>query len=187
MELIQPGAQGCAGLPRRAGPCAEPDSAAAGVEALYQRTALGLIRLAYVMLDDLPAAEDVVQEAFFGLYRRWDGLKDPDSAVYYLRASVLNGCRSVLRRMVVRRRGLPEPPPAASAEAAVLGSEERAELIRALRRLPRRQREVLVLRYYADLPDDEVARVLGIGPSTVRSTAHRAVEALGRALKAGTS
>jgi hypothetical protein len=86
-------------LPETAGPeCGARGGAEAAVAALYRASAVSLIRLAYVMLDDLPSAEDVVQEAFCGLYRRWDRLKDTDSAMFYVRASVLNGCRSVLRR-----------------------------------------------------------------------------------------
>ena len=167
---------------------AGPDSAAAAVGALYQATALGLIRMAYVMLGDLASAEDVVQEAFYGLYRRWERLADPAGATYYVRTSVLNGCRSALRRQAVRRgfvqhRSLPDPPPAVSAETVVLGGEEREGVIRALRRLPDRQREVLILRFYAELPDEQIARVMGIRPGTVRSTAFRALDALGRALK----
>ena len=158
-------------------------SAEAAVEAIYQASALGLIRLAYVMLGDQASAEDVVQEAFCGLYRRWDRLKDADSAVYYVRASVLNGCRSALRRRAVRQRGLAEQVSAASAEAVVLSGQQREEVIGAVGRLPHRQREVLVLRFYLDLSDDQIARVMGIGQSTVRSTAHRALAALGRALK----
>ena len=102
------------------------------VGALYQASALGLIRLAYVMLGDRPSAEDVVQEAFCGLYRHWGRLDGADGAMYYVRASVLNGCRSVLRRRAVRRRGLTEQSPAVSAEAVVLGGEEREEVVRAL-------------------------------------------------------
>jgi RNA polymerase sigma-70 factor (sigma-E family) len=158
-------------------------SAEAAVGALYQASALGLIRLAYVMLGDRPSAEDVVQEASCGLYRRWDRLADTDSATYYVRASVLNGCRSVLRHRAVRRRKLPHLPPAASAETIALSGQEREEVIRALARLPHRQREALVLRFYSDLSDEEIARVMGIRPSTVRSTAHRALEALGRDLR----
>jgi len=169
-------------LPEPARP--EPDAGAeAAVTALYQASALSLIRLAYIMLGDLPSAEDVVQEAFCGLYRRWHRLKDASSAMYYVRASVLNGCRSVLRRRAVRRRGLAHQPSAASAEAVVLSGEEREEVIRALGRLPHRQREVLVLRFYSDLSDEQIARVMGIRPSTVRSAAHRALDTLGRALK----
>jgi RNA polymerase sigma-70 factor (sigma-E family) len=166
-----------AGLERGAG------GAEAAVEALYRASAVSLIRLAYVMLDDLPSAEDVVQEAFCGLYRRWDRLKDTDGAMFYVRASVLNGCRSVLRRRAVRRRFSADQPPAVSAEEVVLSGEERDEVIRAVGRLPHRQREALVLRFYLDLPDEQIARVMGIRQGTVRSTAHRALEALSRALK----
>jgi len=159
------------------------DGAEAAVTALYQASALSLIRLAYIIVGDLASAEDVVQEAFCGLYRRWGRLKNSDGALCYVRASVLNGSRSLLRRRAVRRKGLAGEPPAVSAEAVVLRGEEREEVIRALRRLPHRQREVLVLRFYLELPDEQIARVMGIRPGTVRSTAHRAIEALGRALQ----
>ncbi|HEX3389307.1 MAG TPA: SigE family RNA polymerase sigma factor [Streptosporangiaceae bacterium] len=163
-------------------------SAETAVAALYEASALGLIRMAYVVLGDLPTAEDVVQEAFCGLYRRWDRLASTGGALYYVRTSVLNGCRSALRRRAVRRgflqqRTLADPTPAASAESVVLGGAEREEVIRALGRLPHRQREVLVLRFYAELPDEQIARVMGIRPGTVRSTAFRGLDALGRALK----
>ncbi len=151
--------------------------------ALYQANVLALSRLAYVMLGDQASAEDVVQEAFCGLYRRWDSLRDSTRAVYYLKSSVLNGCRSVMRHRSSRRGGTLDQPPAMSAEAAVLGSEEREEVIRAVTGLPHRQREVLVLRYYCDLPDEEIASVMRIRQSTVRSTAHRALAALARILK----
>jgi RNA polymerase sigma-70 factor (sigma-E family) len=165
---------------------AGPDGAAAeaAVTALYEAHALGLVRLAYVMLGDRAAAEDVVQDAFGGLYRRWDQLSDKERALQYVRSSVLNGCRSARRRQ--RRAdadGVPQPPPAVSAEAAVLTSEERREVMRALRRLPGRQREVLVLRFYLDEPEAAIAQAMGISQSTVRSTAHRALAALGRLLK----
>jgi DNA-directed RNA polymerase specialized sigma24 family protein len=109
------------------------DSAEAAIGALYQASALDLIRLAYVIVGDRPTAEDVVQEAFCGLYRRWDRLDGPDAAIYYVRASVLNGCRSVLRHRAVRRRGmaevrrrsLTEGSSAMSAESVVLGGAGR--------------------------------------------------------------
>ena len=175
-----------AGVLRFPGPVRARSDAAdarAAVGALYAASALGLIRLAYVMLGDLPGAEDVVQEAFCGLYRRWDRLDDADSAMVYVRASVLNGCRSAPRRRAVRRRVLADQPPAVSAEAMVLSGEEREEVVRAVGRLPHRQREAVVLRFYCDLADEQIARVMGIGQSTVRSTVHRAIEALGRSLK----
>jgi RNA polymerase sigma-70 factor (sigma-E family) len=156
--------------------------AQAAVTALYQAHAVGLIRLAVVMLGDRHAAEDVVQDAFAGLYRRWNHL-DGDRALGYVRASVLNGCRSVLRHRAVLRRKVTHQVAAESAEAAMLSGEERSQLMRAVRRLPTRQREALVLRFYLDLPDGEIARVMGVRPSTVRSTMHRALDALGRILR----
>lgn len=160
-----------------------PQDAETAVEALYQAQAPGLIRLAHVMLGDRPAAEDVVQEAFCGLYRHWEHLTGPDRALSYVRSSVLNGCRSSLRRQAVRRALVIFQPPAASAEASVLSGEERQEVMHAVRHLPARQREVLVLRFYLDLADDEIARLMNIRPSSVRSAAARALEALGRALQ----
>jgi RNA polymerase sigma-70 factor (sigma-E family) len=184
VDVEDVGAGTAVDLPGTAGPGLDAGGGAeAAVAALYRAHAMSLIRLAYVMLDDLPGAEDVVQEAFCGLYRRWDRLKDAGNAMFYVRAAVLNGCRSALRRRAVRRRVLPDQAPAVSAEAAVLSAEEREEVIRAVGRLPHRQREALVLRFYLDLPDDQIARVMGIRPGTVRSATCRALDALGRALK----
>jgi RNA polymerase sigma-70 factor (sigma-E family) len=165
---------------------AESDAAAAAaVSMLYEETAVSLIRLAYVILSDRQAAEDVVHDAFCNLYRRWDRLADAEGAAHYVRASVINGCRSVMRRRSVRSRKVLYELPAASPEAAILGSEERAELIRAVDRLPHRQREALVLRFYLDLPDEEIARLMDIRPGTVRSAIHRALAALGQTLRDG--
>ena len=157
--------------------------AEAAVGALYRAQAVGLIRLAYLMLGDRAAAEDVVQDAFCGLYRRWDRLTDPGSALSYVRASVLNGCRTGLRRRALGRRVTGYQPPSGSAEAAVLGREEREQVMRAVRRLPDRQREALVLRFYLELPEPEIARVMGIRPGTVRSAIYRALKALGHLLE----
>ncbi|MBV9094114.1 MAG: SigE family RNA polymerase sigma factor [Streptosporangiaceae bacterium] len=158
------------------------DAVQAAVTAVYEAHALGLVRLAHVMLSDRAAAEDVVQEAFCGLYRRWDRLAGPDKALAYVRSSVLNGCRSVLRRKSRSDIGEVSQPLATSAESAVLAGEQRRQVMRLLRQLPDRQREVLVLRFYLELSDAEIARQLGIGPSTVRSTTSRALAALARAL-----
>jgi RNA polymerase sigma factor (sigma-70 family) len=89
----------------------------------------------------------------------------------------------VLRHRAVLRRKVTHQVAAESAEAAMLSGEERSQLMRAVQRLPTRQREALVLRFYLDLPDGEIARVMGVRPSTVRSTMHRALDALGRILK----
>ena len=134
------------------------------------------------MLGDRAAAEDVVQEAFCGLYRRWDRLAGPDKALAYVRASVLNGCRSALRRKLQNDIGGAGQLLVSSAESAALAGEERRQVMRLLRRLPDRQREVLVLRFYLELSDAEIAGQMGIRQSTVRSTTSRALAALARAL-----
>jgi RNA polymerase sigma-70 factor (sigma-E family) len=154
------------------------------VTALYAEHALGLTRLAYVMLGDRPAAEDVVHDAFAGLYRNWQRLHDQARAQAYLRTSVLNGCRTVLRRAGRAGRSLVfdvvEHEP--GAETSVLASADRAAVLAALRGLPDRQREALVLRFYLDLPDAEIAAVMSVGESTVRSTIHRGLAAVARIL-----
>ncbi|OPG02417.1 RNA polymerase subunit sigma-24 [Microbispora sp. GKU 823] len=150
---------------------------------LYAEHALGLTRLALIMVGDRESAEDVVQEAFLGLHRRFDGLRDRDKALVYVRAAVLNNARSVLRRrrMPSWFAGAYDPPVWSAESAAILGVERR-EVMEALHRLPRRQREALVLRYYAELSEEETARVMKISRGTVKSTTSRALDALGRLL-----
>ena len=162
---------------------APPAGAGSQVAALYQAHATGLVRLAMLMLGDQSAAEDVVQEAFLALYRRWAALNDPDRALAYVRSSVLNGCRDALRR---RSRHIPAAllePNAESAEARVLLGEEHREVLAALRRLPDRQRAAVVLRHCLGLREDEVAEAMGVSRGTVKSTAHRGLAALARILK----
>jgi RNA polymerase sigma-70 factor (sigma-E family) len=159
-----------------------PSAASHAVTALYRSHALAMTRLAFIILGDRQAAEDVVQEAFCGLFCAWDRLPDHTNVVAYLRVSVVNGCRSVLRRARRTPRSLAVPP-APSAEAAVLVGEERCAAVAALRRLPPRQREALVLRYFADLPEQETAQAMGVSRGTVKSTTARGLAALGRMLR----
>lgn len=168
------------GGPGRPGPAAD---AADAVTALYQAHAVGLIRLAIVMLGERTAAEDVVQDAFFGLYRHWDGLTDPDKALSYARSAVLNRCRSALRSRARRGRLGSDAVPGESAEAAALAGEEHRQVLNAIRALPGRQREALVLRYYLDMSEEDAAREMGVSRGTVKSTTSRAVAALARMLK----
>ncbi|GAB2807716.1 SigE family RNA polymerase sigma factor [Actinoallomurus bryophytorum] len=148
---------------------------------------LGLLRLAVLLIGDRATAEDVVQDAFAGLHSRWAELRDVASALAYVRGSVVNGCRMVhRRRSLIRRIGILPDPPIWSAESAALVREDHREVVEALQHLPHRRREVLVLRYYLDLSDAEIAEIMGISPSTVRSTAARALGALGELLKEGT-
>jgi RNA polymerase sigma-70 factor (sigma-E family) len=157
--------------------------ASQAVTALYQEHALGLTRLAFLMLGDRQAAEDVVQDAFCGLYRAWDAMSDHAHALGYVRVSVLNGSRSALRRTRRIPKPLAAPAAVASAEVTALAGEERREMVAALRRLPPRQREALVLRYFADLPEHETALAMGVSRGTVKSTTSRALAALGRMLQ----
>jgi RNA polymerase sigma-70 factor (sigma-E family) len=165
------------------------------VTALYQAHALSLARLALVMLGDRPAAEDVVQDAFLGLYRRWDRLADPAVAQSYLRTSVLNGCRTALRtrpRHGVLSGGTDAHEAALavpslsleSAEATVVHGEEHRAVLAAIRRLPARQREALVLRYYLDLTEEQTADAMQVSRGTVKSATSRAIAAVGRMLGA---
>ncbi|GAA4636058.1 SigE family RNA polymerase sigma factor [Actinoallomurus vinaceus] len=165
----------------RARDVADADTA---VTALYRGHALGLMRLALIMVGDRPTAEDVVQDAFLGLHRRWGHLRDRENALAYVRSTVLNNCRSVLRRRRLTPRGRHEPP-VWSAEAAALVGEERREVIRALQSLPARQREALVLRYFCELTEEEIARTMRVSRGTVKSTTSRAISALGRILEGG--
>jgi len=163
---------------------AEAREAIAG---LYELHAVAMIRLGVVMLGDRAAAEDVVQEAFCGLFRHWARLSDPAKALPYLRSSVLNGCRSALRRRRTRHDrmagGAPGRDTAESAEASALLGEEHREVLAALRGLPARQREALVLRFYLELDEPEIAMVMGVSQGTVKSTTSRALAALGRQVR----
>ncbi|MBT2212503.1 MULTISPECIES: RNA polymerase sigma factor [Actinomadura] len=148
---------------------------------LYEAHAPDLVRLALVMVGDRATAEDVVQDSFLGLYRRWERLKDTGKALTYLRSSVLNNCRSVLRRRSRRLLGAQEPP-AASAESRVLDREQGKEILDALRRLPHRQRETLVLRFVLDLSEEETAQIMRVSRVTVRTNTSRGRTALERML-----
>ncbi len=158
------------------------------VTRLYEIHAVGLIRLATVMLGDRSSAEDAVQDAFCGLYRRYDSLAQPDRALQYVRSSVLNGCRSELRarRRNVGRFARAMPAAPAPPEYDVLLGEEHGQVLAALRRLPGRQREALVLRYFLDLTEPDIAVSMGISEGTVKSTTSRAIAALARMLREDT-
>ena len=167
---------------------AQQAAAAAGerdatVSQLYEEHWTGMVRLALLMVGDRPSAEDVAQEAFAGIYRRWHAIGE-GKALPYLRSSVLNGARSVLRRRkVARLYAPPVDPPVWSAEHDAVLGEDRREVLAALATLPARRREVLVLRFYLHLSDADIARTLGISEVTVRSTASRALKSLGQKLE----
>jgi RNA polymerase sigma factor (sigma-70 family) len=150
---------------------------------LYRAHAVTLIRIALLLVGDQQSAEDVVQEAFIGLQRGLPRLREPGKALPYLRACVLNGCRTVQRtrhRARLRPAQPAQPAPVWSAEAEVIAEQDRRAVLAAIAELPQRAREVLALRYYLDLPDAEIAAALKISKSTVSSTASRALTTLAR-------
>jgi len=159
----------------------QPDQT--GVTELFLAHHLELVRLAVMMTGDLASAEDVVQDVYERLHRSWPALRSSGGGLAYARTSVLNGCRSAHRRAAARRRhvarlagGLVEATDNESAAA------DRGELAMALRALPPRQREVLVLRFFCDLDVAEISAMLKIGQSSVRSSMSRGLAALARAL-----
>jgi RNA polymerase sigma-70 factor (sigma-E family) len=130
-------------------------------------------------------AEDVVAEAFCQLYRRWSKLRSPDAALAYVRGAVVNLVRMRLRHLqVVRRHSESTRPPAdnTSAEHDVLLREDQRALVVALDALAERQREVIVLRYWMDLKESEIAAAMGISCGAVKSHAARAMASLSRAM-----
>ena len=153
----------------------EPDVA---FNELYRNQWHHMVRVAMLLVDDIESARDCVQDAFVGLYRK--PLRNPDAQLAYLHRSVVNAARSMLRRRGIARRQLRNAEAAAvpGADHAVIVGAEHAALMAALRQLPQRQREVLVLRYWSGLPEAEIAAALGIRPGTVKSTASRALTAL---------
>jgi len=157
----------------------------AQIAELYVGQRLALVRLAVLLVDDLASAEDVVQEVFAKFVRGGARLRDPADAPAYLRTAVVNGCRSSLRRRRTARGYTPPRPvePDGPESRAVLGEEHR-QVLAALGTLPSRQREVLVLRYWSDLSEAQIADALGISRGTVKSTASRALAALEKNLEA---
>ena len=147
--------------------------------ALYREHARPLVRLAVLLVDDVGIAEEIVQDAFVLVHRRMGRLDQVERPVAYLRTTVVNLSRSRLRRRLVARRhpGLVERDAPAADERVGL-SDDQLAVIAALHRLPRRQREVLVLRYWAELSEGEIASTLGISNGSVKTHAHRGMAAL---------
>jgi RNA polymerase sigma-70 factor (sigma-E family) len=192
-EVSEPRSRGSAG---GAGSAASPGAYAGtdlpsdpdvAITELYHAHWHRLVRLAWLLLRDQLAAEDVVQDAFVATHRSWASIRDGGRVVGYLQTAVVNGCRSVQRHNVVVDRQNARDAAAAdapgrgtlgSAETQVLRGAERDTVLDALRTLPTRQREVLVLRYYAGLSEAQIAQSLEISPGAVKTHAHRGLTAL---------
>ncbi len=149
------------------------------VTALYSTHYRSLVRLAALLVRDVATAEEVVQDSFVAMHSGWRRLRDSDKALSYLRQSVVNRSRSVLRHRVVVDRNAPKPPPdMPSAEHGAIVQLERSAVVAALRTLPARQREALVLRYYGDLSEAQIAEAMGISRGAVKSHTARAMSSL---------
>ena len=149
------------------------------VTALYSTHYRALVRLAALLVRDVATAEEVVQDSFVAMHGGWRRLRDNEKALSYLRQSVVNRSRSVLRHRVVVDRNAPKPSPdMPSAEQGAIALLERSAVVAALRTLPPRQREALVLRYYADLSEAQIAGAMGISRGAVKSHTARAISSL---------
>jgi RNA polymerase sigma-70 factor (sigma-E family) len=152
---------------------------------LYTTHYASLVRTAGLLLGNFGEGEEVAQEAFARLHVAWGRIDKPEGAPAYLRITVVNVARSRLRRRVVVRRHRLEPHrPVASPEQEVLDHEDRRSMLETLQRLPARQREAVVLRYYGELHEAEVARAMGISSGAVKSHLHRGLAALAQELGA---
>lgn len=154
---------------------------------LYAAHWAALVRLAWLLVRDRGRAEEITQDVFVAAHARMAQLREDGNALAYLRRSVVNGCRSSFRHRGVEERylraesGRPETPgqqSAESAEAAAIRADEAGSLLGALAQLSSRQREVLILRYYSDLSELQIAETLDISPGSVKSHAHRGLAAL---------
>jgi RNA polymerase sigma-70 factor (sigma-E family) len=161
------------------GPEPDADRAVAQLYSLHYRS---LVRLAALLLRDTATAEEVVQDSFAAMHGGWQRLRDPDKALAYLRQAVVNRSRSVLRHQAVPggnpQQVLPDPPAAGPGAAGLL---EQAGARAALRGLPDRQREAIVLRYYVGLSEGEAAAAMGISRGAVKAHTARGLSALAAA------
>ncbi len=150
---------------------------------LYSQHYRSLVRLAALLVRDTPTAEEVVQDSFVAMHDGWPRLRDTEKALAYLRQAVVNRSRSVLRHRTVVDKNLQKAPPdMPSAEHGALVLLERSAVVAALRDLPGRQREAIVLRYYADLSEAQIATAMGISRGAVKSHTARGMAALRAAL-----
>jgi RNA polymerase sigma-70 factor (sigma-E family) len=153
------------------------------VTALFEEHYASLVRMARLLVDDREAAEDVVMDAFTSLYRRWTAVRDLAEAHRYVRSCVLNGARSLLRRRRLRRRHESGGPhQEATRDGLETNEADRSTVMQLLRTLPYRQRQVLVLRYFVDMTEAQIADELGVSPGSVKTHASRGLAALARAL-----
>ena len=156
------------------------------VASLFRRHYAPMCRLAYVILGDAGAAEEVVMEALVKTFSGWMRIKDLDKSEAYLKKAVVNGCRSKIRRKTVESRAAEVLRSHAQRSSSLPSDadlrETRREVLQAIRTLPERQRAAVVLFYYEDLPEAEIADILQCSIGTVKSQLFKARAKLGTAL-----
>ncbi len=158
-------------------------SADHAVSELYSLHYGTLVRLAALLVRDTPTAEEIVQDSFAAMHGSWQRLRDDAKALSYLRRTVVNRSRSVLRHRAAADKDVQKAPPnAPSAQHGALIQLERPAVIAALRGLPARQREAIVLRYYGNLSDADIATAMGTSRAAVKSHAARGMNVLRAAL-----
>jgi RNA polymerase sigma-70 factor (sigma-E family) len=155
------------------------DQDAVRTAALWTAHYHSLVGLAVLLLRDIPTAEEVVQDSFVAMHANWRRLRDSGKALSYLRQCVVNRSRSVLRHRIIVDRHAPQPmPDMPSAEQGALALLERSAVVDALHALSARQREVVVLRYYAEFSEAQIASAMGISRGAVKSHTSRAISAM---------
>jgi RNA polymerase sigma-70 factor (sigma-E family) len=145
------------------------------VSVLYSQHREALFRLAYGLVGDRAEAEELVQDAFAGLMRRWSSLRDLQAAPAYLRTAVVNGAKARWRKRRVRDLARPGPRPSVHRDRDVA---EQSAMLQAIGQLPLRKRACVLLRYYGDLTEAETAQVLGVSVGTVKSQTAKALQQL---------
>lgn len=154
---------------------------------LFRTEYRNLVRLAGLLGGAHDNAEEIVQDAFVKLDESWDRVADPSERAAYLRSIVLNLARSGHRRskVIERHRPLPSPDAAAAEHHAVIAEDQR-EVIAAIRALPDRQKQCMVLRFYEDFTEIQIADALGISQGSVKTHLHRAMQSLTKRLGGST-
>ena len=145
---------------------------------LYERTAPGAVRLAYLLTGDRSVAEDIAQDAFVRVSGHLAHLRDGGAFDAYLRRAVVNLAKNHFRHRAVERAFLERANPASATQGHEQPLVERETTMAALARLPQRQRAAIVLRFYEDLTEDAIAQILRCRNGTVRSLVTRGVQAL---------
>jgi len=159
----------------------------AAVTHLFRTHYRTLVRLAVLLTGDDSRAEELAQDAYVQLHARWRQLRDADKALAYLRQSVVNRSRSALRHRQVVNRYIENQPPLANSPSAEHGALDRlaqSSMLASLGDLPTRQREALILRYYLDLSEAQIADAMRISRGAVKSHTARGIATLRQSMEA---